>query len=58
VSSFVRRARELAELSAFVGHHHQVMTLVGPGGAGKTRQAVHWLSNVIDPRTCGGVRLD
>jgi predicted ATPase len=45
VSSFVGRRRELATLTSLVGRF-RLVTLVGPGGAGKTRLAVHWLGSV------------
>jgi predicted ATPase/DNA-binding NarL/FixJ family response regulator/DNA-binding XRE family transcriptional regulator len=38
-SSFVGRARELAELSGLLGSA-RLITLIGPGGAGKTRLAI------------------
>jgi len=38
-SSFVGRTRELAELSALLGSS-RLITLIGPGGAGKTRLAI------------------
>jgi predicted ATPase/DNA-binding CsgD family transcriptional regulator len=43
VSLFVGRRRELAALSSLVGAH-RLVTLVGPGGAGKTRLALHWIA--------------
>ena len=39
LSSFVGRARELAEISALL-REHRVVTLTGPGGSGKTRLAI------------------
>jgi predicted ATPase/DNA-binding CsgD family transcriptional regulator/DNA-binding XRE family transcriptional regulator len=42
-SSFVGRARELAELAALMGRS-RLVTLIGPGGAGKTRLAAELLS--------------
>jgi predicted ATPase/DNA-binding CsgD family transcriptional regulator len=44
VSSFVGRRRELTALTSLVDHH-RLVTLTGPGGAGKTRLAVHWLGS-------------
>ena len=38
-SSFVGRAREVAEVARLLGEH-RLVTLVGPGGAGKTRLAI------------------
>jgi len=42
-SSFVGRTRELAELSGLMGRS-RLVTLIGPGGAGKTRLAAELLS--------------
>ena len=42
-SSFVGRARELAELAALMGRS-RLVTLIGPGGAGKTRLAAELLT--------------
>jgi predicted ATPase/DNA-binding CsgD family transcriptional regulator/DNA-binding XRE family transcriptional regulator len=42
-SSFVGRARELAELAELIGRS-RLVTLIGPGGAGKTRLATELLS--------------
>jgi len=42
-SSFVGRARELAELARLI-EHSRLTTLIGPGGAGKTRLAAEVLS--------------
>jgi predicted ATPase/DNA-binding CsgD family transcriptional regulator len=42
-SSFVGRARELEELAALIGRS-RLVTLIGPGGAGKTRLATELLS--------------
>jgi len=46
-SSFVGRARELAELAALV-RQSRLVTLIGPGGAGKTRLATELLSRDFD----------
>jgi len=42
-SSFVGRARELAELAGLMGRS-RLVTLIGPGGAGKTRLAAELVS--------------
>jgi transcriptional regulator with XRE-family HTH domain len=42
-SSFVGRARELTELAALI-RRSRLVTLIGPGGAGKTRLATELLS--------------
>jgi ABC-type phosphate/phosphonate transport system ATPase subunit len=39
VSSFVRRVRELDELSRLI-RSSRLVTVIGPGGAGKTRLAL------------------
>ena len=46
-SSFVGRARELAELAALI-RRSRLVTLIGPGGAGKTRLATELLSRDFD----------
>lgn len=49
LTSFVGRSRELAELEASLGGA-RLVTLVGPGGSGKTRLAVafaHLLDRVV-----------
>ena len=45
-SSFVGRSRELAELTRLVGQS-RLVTLIGPGGAGKTRLAAEVLSRNV-----------
>jgi predicted ATPase/DNA-binding CsgD family transcriptional regulator len=55
VSLFVGRRRELAALSALVGAH-RLVSLVGPGGAGKTRLVVHWIAGE-GPEVAGFVDL-
>lgn len=47
VSSFVGRAREIAEVRELI-RDHRLVTLTGPGGSGKTRLALHVVSDVID----------
>jgi predicted ATPase/class 3 adenylate cyclase len=44
-TSFVGRTRELATL-ADLGEHHRLVTVVGPGGAGKTRVAIEHAARV------------
>jgi predicted ATPase/DNA-binding CsgD family transcriptional regulator/DNA-binding XRE family transcriptional regulator len=46
-SSFVGRARELAELTALL-RQSRLVTLIGPGGAGKSRLAAEALSRRAD----------
>jgi predicted ATPase/DNA-binding CsgD family transcriptional regulator len=55
VSLFVGRRRELAALSSLVGAH-RLVSLVGPGGAGKTRLVVHWIAGEA-PEVAGFVDL-
>jgi hypothetical protein len=47
VRSFVGRTREISDITALIAHPHcRLITLVGPGGIGKTRLAleiVGWL---------------
>ena len=45
-SSFVGRSRELAELARLIGQS-RLVTLIGPGGAGKTRLAAEVLSRNV-----------
>src|SRR5580700_10893403 len=45
-SSFVGRSRELAELTRVIGQS-RLVTLIGPGGAGKTRLAAEVLSRNV-----------
>ncbi len=47
---FVGRAAELAEIARFFNNPHvQLLTLVGPGGVGKTRLALQAAARFIDP---------
>jgi len=46
-SSFVGRSRELAELTRLIGES-RLVTLIGPGGAGKTRLAAEVLSRNVE----------
>ena len=47
---FVGRAAELAEIARFFNNPHvQLLTLVGPGGIGKTRLALQAAARFIDP---------
>ncbi|MFI2367877.1 ATP-binding protein [Streptomyces sp. NPDC018833] len=50
LTSFVGRERELAELAAALDRH-RLVTLLGPGGAGKTRLAVEAASAADSPGT-------
>ena len=45
LTSFVGRERELGEIAALV-REHRIVTLVGSGGVGKTRTALHVASDV------------
>src|SRR5439155_4191505 len=47
ITSFVGRDRELAELTRLV-EQHQLVTLTGAGGAGKTRLALHVAAYLAD----------
>jgi MoxR-like ATPase len=53
LTSFVGRDRELGELRAALAET-RLLTLVGPGGCGKTRLALQVASEVLD-RFSGGV---
>ncbi len=55
LTSFVGRERELDEIAALV-REHRIVTLVGPGGVGKTRTALHVAADVADD-FLDGVRL-
>ena len=54
-SSFVGRGRELAELSALLGHT-RLLTLSGTGGAGKTRLALE-LARAVETSYTDGAAL-
>ena len=47
ISSFVGRSRELAAIKKLLGSS-RLVTLVGTGGAGKTRLAIHAATDLID----------
>ncbi|MFI6292614.1 BTAD domain-containing putative transcriptional regulator [Nonomuraea sp. NPDC050790] len=51
VSTFVGREEELAGLRALL-RGHRLVTLVGPGGSGKTRLAAEAVSGQIGQRVC------
>ncbi|WP_182900316.1 LuxR C-terminal-related transcriptional regulator [Microbispora sp. H10830] len=60
LTSLVGRAAETSELVALLGTH-RLVTLIGPGGVGKTRLALHvaesaWATALAD-RFPGGIRL-
>jgi len=53
-STFIGRARELAEVeSLLAGADLRLLTLTGPGGAGKTRLALKVAANMIDDFSSG-----
>ncbi|MCU1348698.1 MAG: transcriptional activator domain protein, partial [Acidobacteria bacterium] len=54
-SSFIGRARELAELKALL-RGTRLLTLAGTGGAGKTRLALE-LARAVEPSHTGGAAL-
>ncbi|MEA3214386.1 MAG: hypothetical protein QOJ19_542, partial [Acidimicrobiia bacterium] len=47
LTSFVGRDDELSALAAAI-NEHRLLTLVGPGGTGKTRMALHTAAAVVD----------
>ncbi|MGB8647445.1 MAG: tetratricopeptide repeat protein [Anaerolineae bacterium] len=53
LSPFVGRAREMAAIKNLIAHGRQV-TLIGPGGSGKTRLSIQVATDLID-RFSGGV---
>src|SRR5215469_3877312 len=55
ISSFIGRASELAEIERLLGER-RLITLTGPGGAGKTRLALQAAGQALD-RFPGGVWL-
>ncbi|NNC79445.1 MAG: adenylate/guanylate cyclase domain-containing protein [Acidimicrobiales bacterium] len=55
LTSFVGREREMSEAGSLI-HDSRLVTLVGPGGAGKTRLALQLAADAIDDLT-GGVTL-
>jgi predicted ATPase/DNA-binding winged helix-turn-helix (wHTH) protein len=46
LTSFIRREAEIAEIKSRLAKHHLV-TLIGPGGAGKTRMAIEVGSDLL-----------
>jgi predicted ATPase/class 3 adenylate cyclase len=56
-TSFVGRAEEVARLEEMLGAG-RLVTLVGPGGAGKTRLAIHVASQMLDRFTEGAFLVD
>ncbi|MDT7789683.1 MAG: hypothetical protein QOF58_8102 [Pseudonocardiales bacterium] len=55
LDSFVGREEDLAELESLLGRH-RLVTLLGPGGAGKTRLSIE-LARRIAGRYTGGVHV-
>jgi predicted ATPase/class 3 adenylate cyclase len=53
ISSFVGRERELREVDALV-QQSRLLTIVGPGGIGKTRLALQAAADVFGERYAGG----
>ncbi len=47
LKSFVGRQREIAEIAALIDKH-RLVTLVGPGGVGKTRTSLQVAANLLD----------
>src|SRR5438093_865578 len=57
VSSFVGREHQLAELRRLL-HRSRLVTLTGPGGAGKTRLALRLAGDLIQRHRDGVVRIE
>jgi predicted ATPase/DNA-binding CsgD family transcriptional regulator len=55
LTSLVGRAREISELVALIDTH-RLVTLIGPGGVGKTRLALR-IATVLEDRLPDGARL-
>jgi non-specific serine/threonine protein kinase len=55
LTSFIGREREIEDVAALLVSH-RLVTLLGPGGAGKTRLALEVASTVLD-RFADGIRL-
>ena len=53
-TSFVGRQQELSEVGRLL-RRHRMITLTGPGGAGKTRLATEAAAELVDvfPTVCG-----
>ena len=56
LTSFIGRERELAAAASFIAEGQRLLTLTGPGGAGKTRLAVE-LARAVSPRFMDGTRF-
>ena len=58
LSSFIGRDHEVKELTGRLADH-RLVTIVGSGGAGKTRLAIQTASAQLDqfPTECGGSNL-
>src|SRR5260370_15760086 len=57
VSSFIGRERQLAELRRLL-RKSRLITLTGPGGAGKTRLALRLAADILDRHSDGVWLLD
>jgi predicted ATPase/class 3 adenylate cyclase len=57
-SSFVGRAKEVAEVSAFLQDSARLLTLTGPGGSGKTRLAIEAASELVPEFKAGVFWVD
>jgi predicted ATPase/DNA-binding SARP family transcriptional activator len=54
MTSFVGRAEDMAELARLLSNGTRLVTMVGPGGAGKTRLATETGRSLVE-QTCDGI---
>lgn len=47
LTSFIGREKEIADITSLI-HKHRLVALVGSGGVGKTRTALHVAANLLD----------